>query len=701
MRTTPADAIPGQDARTRPAPRLITTRRILLLVAALVFVANVLRYHGYLLDDAYISLRYARNLVEGHGLVFNPGERVEGYTNFLWVVLGAALLKAGTDAMAGLQWLSVLASLGLLTVVGRLERLGGSAAAVPALIWLLPLEAFGYWTSTGMETMLFATLFTAAISLGLREALTGRFRGSSLVFVLLALTRPEGVLCFALGQGGFALAWRLRQGRWPLRRLVRDVALFALAYGSYFAWRLAYYDELLPNTFHAKITGGAEQWLNGLINLREWASSYPIFALTLLAPVVLIASRRRRLLSAHPELLALWGITVGWVVYVLLIGGDFMPFLRFFLPILPLCAVLASRSLAIAAGEHRTVDRHLGGIAIVLLFVQFGANLTTDGPERAFVAHRTTVVGEEVGRYFAQTLDRGELIAVNTAGSLPYASALPTIDMLGLTDRAIARHPIYVVSPSWSGHRRGWGGYVLSRRPRTVVWYNTAGLREPHYLSDHQLADNPFFRFFYQLRRVSLPGSEARERVLARFFATPFGNQAASAISPNLGVRFEIREHPIRHTVALAAPITLYYFELRRDREALWPDFEASGGDLGRFLAAVLAAWHDAATRRPPAAAAARGEVDELCRRALLHFEQGDVAAAKTLLSEAAQRNAPARSPRVYQYIANLAVLEKDLFLAVHASQEALRLEPASELYRKNLRHLLLVPFKEFRDRSE
>ncbi len=681
--------------------QLKTTRRILLSAAALVAVANVLRYHGYLLDDAYISLRYARNLVDGHGLVFNPGERVEGYTNFLWVLLGAAWLKAGANAMAGLQWLSVAATLGLVAAVRRLDRLGDAAAALPALIWLLPLEAFGYWASTGMETMLFATLFTAAVTLGLREAATGRFRGSSLVFVLLALTRPEGVLCFALGLGGCALVSRLRHGRWPLRRLVRDGLVFALAYGTYFAWRFVYYGELLPNTFQAKVTGGAEQWLNGLINLREWASTYPLFALILLAPAAVLASRRRRVLIAQPETLAIWGIAVGWVAYVFLIGGDFMPYLRFFLPVLPLCAVLASRMLTIAAGELRTVNRHLGAIAIGLFLVQIGANLLTDAAQRAFVAHRTTVVGQEVGRYFAETLDPDALIAVNTAGSLPYTSALPTIDMLGLTDRAIARHPVYVVSPLWSGHRRGWGEYVLSRRPRAVVWYNTAGLREPHYLGDHQLADHAFFRFFYQRRSVTLPApTREGDRVLARFLGAPFGDEAPAAVSPNLGVRFEIRETPIRHTVAFAAPVTLHYFEQRRGHEPFWPLYEASPGDVGHLLAGVLASWRDALPRRRPVDAAARRDVEALCRRALLHIEQGEIGEAKTLLSAAAARNAAARYPLVYQYIANLAVLDRDLFLAVHAQQEALRLDPDNELYRKNLKHLLQVPFRKFRDRS-
>ena len=65
-------------------------------IILLAFVYNANQYH-FLGDDAFISFRYARNLAEGHGLVWNPGEAVEGYTNFLWVVLMAAGIGAGAE----------------------------------------------------------------------------------------------------------------------------------------------------------------------------------------------------------------------------------------------------------------------------------------------------------------------------------------------------------------------------------------------------------------------------------------------------------------------------------------------------------------------------------------------------------------------------------------------------------------------------
>ena len=71
--------------------------RRLLAVAALLpwlLLAWLAEAAWFLTDDAFISFRYARNLLEGNGLVFNPGERVEGYSNFLWVLELAALWGA-------------------------------------------------------------------------------------------------------------------------------------------------------------------------------------------------------------------------------------------------------------------------------------------------------------------------------------------------------------------------------------------------------------------------------------------------------------------------------------------------------------------------------------------------------------------------------------------------------------------------------
>ncbi len=678
--------------KTTAETRLPVAAWLVLLLAALVFLLHAVAYRGYLLDDAYISLRYAQHLVDGHGLVWNPGEPVEGYTNFLWVLLGAAFLKSGVEAMTAWKTVSALATLALLAILARLQRLGGHRRVLPAAVWLLASEGFAYYATTGMETALFAALTVTAIYLGLREAGDGRRRGSLAVFLLLALTRPEGVFLFALGQGLFALVEHTRRGVLGLRRRAADLLGFALVYGAYTAWRLVTYGEPLPNTYHARVTGGGEQLAAGLAYLAEWGSANPVFALALLAPAVVLLRRARRTWRAVPELAAVWSIAVAWTVYVVAVGGDSMPYHRFFLPILPLWAVLLSWTLSAAgrAWPRLAGGGRLLGIAALLLVVQLLAGRASEEPVRAFVAHRTTAVGLEAGRHFAATRDGDELIAVNTAGALPYASGLPALDMLGLTEPQIAHHGVYVASPRWVGHRRGWGRHVLSRWPAVIVWYNSAGSREPHYLGDHQLADAPAFRFFYQLRSARLPPMGAAERPVARLRGAPFGD----GVSPNLGARFEVRPPPFERTAAFEAPIVLHYFERRRGQEGLWPLWKAAKGELDGFLDAAVDHWRQAAAK--PFDRAARRRVEALCRDAAERVRAGRRDEARALLRRAAAQNGAARSPLVGHYVANLAVAEKNLFLAVEAQLKALRLAPDTELYRHNLRRLLTVPYREF-----
>src|SRR5947207_91368 len=66
---------------------------LLFIIGALVLFAW---WNRFIQDDAFISFRYADNLARGFGLVWNPGERVEGYTNFLWTIgMGAVLVLHG------------------------------------------------------------------------------------------------------------------------------------------------------------------------------------------------------------------------------------------------------------------------------------------------------------------------------------------------------------------------------------------------------------------------------------------------------------------------------------------------------------------------------------------------------------------------------------------------------------------------------
>lgn len=669
--------------------------RGLLALSVAVLAVHLARSGGLLVDDAFISLRYARNLVEGHGLVFNPGERVEGYTNFLWTIFAAGAIGLGLPVVPFLQATSAALAAAALASVRRAARSArvrnGAAARHPGpAVWLLPLPAFAYWGTTALETMAFTALATGGFVLAAAETRDGRRRGSVLLFVLLGLTRPEGPYVFALVHAGLALAGLRSLGRLDLRRRLGDGAIFVALWGPWFAARWAWYGEPLPNTFHAKVTGGPEQVLGGLATVGSWTLHHPVLAVGIAAAGVLGWVETRPAREATPAqerergrlLLAGAVVAVGWIAYVLAVGGDFMPWWRFLVPVLPLGALLLSLVL------DRLLVR-LPGVIVLAWIVHVLAPLPSEEPLRALVADRTTIVGLEVGQHLRAQLEPDALVALNTAGAVPWSSRLPTLDMLGLTDAEIARHPVYVVSPRWAGHRRGWGESVLRRRPRAVLWYNSAGLATPHYLGDRQLADSPRFRFFYQLRRDVLPAEPAAGTVLGRFV----GDELGAGRSPELGLDAVIHASPTTWTEVLSAPIALHRFELRTDLEPLWSEWDRQP---------TLEAFLDAATlrftkERPRSFdPRARSRVETLCTGALAAIEEGRLDDARPLLSEGTALARRAVSALPFQYVTNVAVLERNLPLAVQSQIEALRLEPGNALYRRNLHALLTVSWEQF-----
>ena len=223
-------------------------------------------YHRNVVDDALISMVYARRLALGDGLVFNPGERVEGYTNFLWTVTLAPVYWLSRlfrgEFVSWCVGTSVLVSaidIALVAVIGR--RLWGDRVLpiAVAIGWCVLDNSYTVWAMMALEShyvalWVLATLAVWTSTLRHRAIVTG------VCLAAVPMARPDGALfvaAFALSEGLHAMAPLLRRDHALVRhRLVALTvvgAVAALIFGLYFAWKWRYYGWPFPNTYYLKV----------------------------------------------------------------------------------------------------------------------------------------------------------------------------------------------------------------------------------------------------------------------------------------------------------------------------------------------------------------------------------------------------------------------------------------------------------------
>jgi arabinofuranosyltransferase len=460
----------------------------LFLVHALYFRALFL---GNCIDDAYISFRYADNLAAGNGLVFNPGERVEGYSNFLWTLALTPFARSG-DLTLTAQALGIVFSIAtLLLLVWSLRNIFQLLNPVMLSFAALVVATSGYfagWAVGGLEGPLHGLLLLAAWAFYPHDTTPAPKWQlvSALCFSALVLSRPEGIF-LALGAMLFHLGLaRLRKERLLSKQALFFPAVIGISLLVYEGWRFAYFGpSLFPNSVTAKIGGGLLQFERGLHHVLE-NFCLPYLPLVLI-PLVLLRWNWRRVHTV----LGL-GLLGGYLAFIACAGGDWS-WGRFLGPLLPLGAALTLTSLAGTPWLVTQMNRRgLRYTAIVtgLLFVVVSFQITSINRE---MQHRRTYAPLDaeriaLGKWLAEEAAADTVIAVYAAGQIPYYSGLYTHDMLGLTDRHIAAEKIDSMGSGGAGHEKYNAAYTLETiRPGIIIGGRfLAGIREhPLFINDY------------------------------------------------------------------------------------------------------------------------------------------------------------------------------------------------------------------------
>ena len=436
-RTSPSDDQP----RTASRPQ-----RWAMLLPAVPFFLGILMVLEFVKDDAYISFRYAHNLIHGHGLTFNPGERVEGYTNFLWTVLMAPFEALGLDLFQVCEWLAAGLGLSLLVLVARITaRHTGYRKDLSFLwgaAWLSCSSSFVLWAKSGLEQPLAMLLPIAGAWLlwtGRERQDIGRQVASAVCFAGACMTRPElHALTFFFGVS--LLVEAIRQRRIDRGMVLWVVTILAIT-APFHAARFLYYRDLFPNTFYVKTGAGDHVWKEGLTKLREMFGFNGFGALALLMPLAFV---RRRLFV---EKATMGVIALFFMVFMVKVGVDEMHWHRLYLPALPFAVILA------ALGLREVVDLLISAVPRInriaapaaawaaVLFVAGSSFAFTKREMNGFNGHGdlTGTYHPDLGKFLVRHERPGALVAFQDMGSTPYhAPDIDFLDFIGLVDRRIA-----------------------------------------------------------------------------------------------------------------------------------------------------------------------------------------------------------------------------------------------------------------------
>ena len=441
-----------------------------IAVVAIV-VAVVLAWRQiWVCDDALITFRFVRHFAGGHGLVFNLGERVEGFSSFTHVLLLAPLRLLGAslyDASAVIGIVATACEVAL--IAWLLHRRGAPVVAIALAAGLFATDRIvAVWATGGLEASLAGALVTAALALTLvRPEAIGR---TAVVFAAIAATRPEGA--------GLVAVWLAYLAMQPGRgaKLRRALNVYVPIVVALLAARVIYYGDLVANPYHAKVDGvptfgfGAGYTLWFLRRIGLWG--LPALATV---PLVVLAIRAARGASPMSGLRAPLVLALGFVCVqlaaVVAMGGDYMTDFRFFRPVLGPFYIAVGCAAALAW-------RHRVAAAIALALVVAGhayrqlapVPIFDDAPAPADHKRILTIERDQPARFaaalatFAEPTDS---MVADWAGYMSYGHDLRSIDAAGLVSKHLSRDFYLRAERGESGLRERLPGHA--RWPTTEL----------------------------------------------------------------------------------------------------------------------------------------------------------------------------------------------------------------------------------------
>jgi hypothetical protein len=426
-----------------------TSLKIILFIAALVYLALIVgasfvikgeRYFT-LVDDAMISMRYARNLAQGHGLVWNIGEPpVQGFTNLGWTLYMGFLhlfpFPASKISLA-VMLTSALILLANITLVHKItETLAPESKYAPALAALITAFYFPlvFWSLRGMEVGLLTLLINIALFLAISK------KNSILISVVLALAifvRVDALIAAVV-----IVFYLFVKDK---RSFIIPVIMVVLTTLAIFYFQQTYFGDFLPTTYYQKVTGYTlfERVKHGLLVFNEFAARDVLLLFLFSLAAVFFYKQYNR------EALLLFGVFLAQCAYSIYVGGDYAEpetdaANRFITQGMPALIILFSWMISRVLADLETVRASSFKINPAIVIALMVLMIISGEPWVMYSIDNAPLLKSDIRRvklalHIAQYTNPEALIAVHAAGQIPYYSNRATIDLLGLNDPIVAK----------------------------------------------------------------------------------------------------------------------------------------------------------------------------------------------------------------------------------------------------------------------
>lgn len=435
-----------------------------------------------LVDDAMISMNYAKHLADGYGMVWNIGEApIQGFTNMGWMLFMAVMHLLPVDP-SKISLLIMITSIGILILIVltlysiTLKLFSGSkqAALLAAIItaFYFPLV---FWTLRGMEVGLVTLLVYASVFFAYRLSATPSYKNALILGVLMLgaiITRFDSV-----AQIGLILLYlffvSLENKQFKINLI--PVAFYIIGLIGLLSFQYLYFGDMLPNTYYLKVVG-----VSGLEKIQLGLDVFFDYAIREFSPLlfVVIAGLAYYKELRNKKIFLLLALFFVQVLYSIYVGGDYAePYNkpqvdaanRFItqgmLALFIIFSIVIIKVIEDLAKIKKNTNLQASSLIVLLLGVATLIVISSEPWYKSMTGYIPLLQADtwraKLGVHINKNTDEGAIVAVHAAGQIPYYSDRNTIDLLGKSDSYIAKLP--PVTKFRPGHNKWNYSYSIGK----------------------------------------------------------------------------------------------------------------------------------------------------------------------------------------------------------------------------------------------